>query len=326
MKLPLRLLFPLRALLAALALCSAVASPAATPTPPPLPPLPTSPITGFRQLLALPAPARERLVSQRPEPQRAALRARLADYERLAAPDREQRLNATDLYWHMQQLLRRPAAERQSLLATAPESLRPILAERLELWDALPASDREALLQHERAIRYFARLKTVSPPPLPPGTGPSLSAAPPVPLRVQAELGPLQDLTPEQRERARQQWTQFFQAPAPRVQRALLTMDARERQAMERVLERFRLLSPDQRQSCIDSFTRFTTLSNSERAEFLRRAERWEKLPAEERAAWRQLVDKLPILPPLPTDGTPPPLPPVRQNPRLAGSAPEPAP
>lgn len=309
---------------AAAILMVSMATSAASPVPPPLPPLPQSPVATFRQLLAQSPAERSRALSLRPEKQRETLASRLAEYDVLTESEREQRLQATDLYWHLQQLLRRAPSERDVLLAAAPAELHAILRERLRLWDDLPESDRQSLLQHERAIRYFARLRAVQPPPLPPSNDrtPTLSAAPAVPIRVQLELGPLQQLTPEQRERARRQWSQFFETPAPRVQRTLQAMDARERAAMEQVLERFRKLNPEQRQTCIDSFVRFTTLTPVERAEFLRRAELWEKLPTDERSAWRGLVNKLPLLPPLPpTAAAQPPLPAVRSNPRLAGSS-----
>jgi len=85
----------------------------------------------------------------------------------------------------------------------------------------------------------------------------------------------------------------------------LKEMPAQERADMELVLQRFRRLSPTQRRSCVDSFTRLATMPPAERSEFLRQAERWGSLPANERQAWRQIVNKLPVFPPIPT-ATPP--------------------
>ena len=310
----------LLAALAGLAAMTLVVAPApAAETPggaPPVPPLPASPVATFRQLLALPPTDRDAALAARPEAQRQTLRTRLAEYDSLSPERREERLQATDLYWHLQQLIRRAPAERVALLAAAPDDLRPILVERLAVWDRLPDSDRRVLVEHEQSIRYFARWHEIpQPPPLP---GPSLAPAPAVSLRLQGELSRLQELTPDQRQRAVENWHQFFDSPGPRAERALRTMSASERMEMQEVLRKFRALPPGQRQTCIDSFARLANLPPADRAEFLRRAERWEALPASERAAWRRLVTLLPPLPPVPeieSRPTPPiPTPPPRKT------------
>lgn len=279
----------------------------------PEPPARVSPVATFRQLLALSPTDRTAALDRRPASQRELLRTRLADYEALPAEQRELRLQATDLYWHLQQLMVRSSAEREDLLRAAPRELLPILTERLALWDRLPESDRRTLQQHETAIRYFARWRGVpKPPPLP---GPSVGTAPAVSFRLQAELDRLQELPADERDRAVENWRQFFDAPGPRAARALQAMSEPEREEMQEVLRKFRALPPTQRQTCIDSFARLANLPPVERAEFLRRAERWESLPAPERAAWRRLVGMLPPLPPIPeTVPAGPPLPkaPVR--------------
>lgn len=282
--------------------------PGAGVVPPPAPPIPVSPVNIFRELLAMTATERESALAARPEKQREILRLRLADYERFNPIEREERLNATDLYWHLQQLLRRAPSERAELLGHVPASLRVVLAQRLALWDHLPAAEQQALLQHERTVRYLSRLRQVQMPPLP-GTNaisPARASA-----TFETEVARLGNLTPSEFQRLHQQWRQFFEAPAPRTDRALRTMSDEERTEMTVVLERFRKLSPDQRRTCVDSFTRLASLSAPDRALFLRSAERWESLSADERATWRQLVTKLPIFPPLPTDHAEPPLPPT---------------
>ncbi len=291
-------------------LCVMLAVGAELPVPPPAPPLPTSPVAVFRRLLSLDAAARALALAQRDEAHRSALASRLAEYDALPLEQREQRLLATDLYWHMQQLLPRPPAERSGLVANAPAPLQAVLSERLALWDRLPTSDREALLQHEQAIRYFAHMREITPPPLP-ITNASVAAAPAVPLRMQAELGRIQELSAPDRRHLVETWRQLFEATpdSPERNTALRSMTALERREMNEVLERFRALPPAQRQICIESFARFATMKPSERVGFLRDAERWASLPAQERQAWRNLVTKLPPLPPIPESIPPPPLP-----------------
>lgn len=266
---------------------------------PPLPPLPVSPVATFRQLLALPEAERAGVVAARFPQNEAEVRARLAAYDGLSPEDREVRLQATDLYWHMQHLLRRVPGERERLLEAAPADLRPILVQRLQVWDALPEADRQALLEQERAIRYFARMRRSPEPPLPPGHG--LTAGPSVSLRAQSEFARQTTGPMGGGERLRGVWRQLFEGPPARGDRLLSGADEAERREMDAVLQRFRRLSPAQRQVCIESFTRFATMAPAERAAFLRDAERWEALPPEERAAWRRLVPKLPPLPPLPS-------------------------
>lgn len=274
--------------------------------PPPTPPLPASPVATFRELLALDPAARTAAIASRPARQQESLNARLNEYASLPPEVREDRLRATDLYWHFLQLLRRSPAERASLIESAPADLRSLLVQRLAIWDGLPTTDQQALLQHERAIRYFARIRQSPPPPLP---GPGITAGPPIPLRVQAELAGWSSGSAAVRRRVQEQWRQLFEAPPSRTERLFEAMSANERQEMQQALDRFRRLDPARRQTCLDSLARFSQMPAGERAQFLRHAERWETLPPEERAAWRREVQRLPQLPPLPTEAVPPPLP-----------------
>ena len=296
------------------------AEPPARPVPP-LPPLPPSPVAFFRQLIDMTPADRAAALAARPEAQRTALAARLGDYEALPAAIREERLRATDLYWHLQQLLRRDPADRAALVAAAPANLQSLLIERLALWDRLSPEDQTALLEHERALRHLARWRNAPPPPPLPGvaTNASLLPGPAVPLRLQAELRRFDGLSPERWQTVHEHWQRFFEAPSTRRDRALQAMTEDERLEMTRVLERFRRLAPAQRRACIDAFTRIAALPAGERADFFRRAERWESLSAEDRRAWRRIVAELPLAPPLPLDPYQPPLPPL-PKPRAAVS------
>ncbi len=285
------------ALGAMLTLCVAGAHAAVSPAPPPFPPLPRSPVEIFRELLAMAPDARRTALEARSENQRRILQARLAEYESLPPAAREERLRATDLYWHLSQILRRAPEQRAALIALSPEDLRPILAERIAIWEQLPADDQRVLLEQDRAIRYFAAVRRNQPPPLP---GEVRAPTSPLPRGIQEDLASLQRLTPEQRRRVREQWSRFFEAPAPQVDRTLRAMNAVERRQLTTVLKRLGNLSPEQRRTCIDAFARFATMPPEERATFLWHAERWAALAPEERAAWRSVAARLPPLPPQP--------------------------
>lgn len=315
-----------------IALCTSQAATPAPPLPVLLPPTPTrvtpvSPVKAFRELLAMTPEQRSTALASRTEAQRETLRARLAEYEALAPRRREERLQATDLYWHLQQLMHRSSEERAPLLEAAPAELRSVLNERLAHWDRLPATDQQTLLQHEAAIRYFATPPPVQPPPLPtdPAAGPgatTVAPAAPLSLRLQTELARFSQLPPEERARIESQWRQFFEAPQPSTPPALEAMSAAERQEMEMVLERFRALPPEQRRQCIASFARLAQLPATERATFLRNVERWNATTPAERDVWRSMVNKLPVFPPLPDTTTLPPLPtPPVPRPQLTTNA-----
>jgi hypothetical protein len=67
---------------------------------------------------------------------------------------------------------------------------------------------------------------------------------------------------------------------------------------MEDVLKQFEALPVQQRRLCVESFTKFTSMPNAERNRFLRNAELWQAMTPVERKTWRDLVTKLPPMPP----------------------------
>jgi hypothetical protein len=116
-----------------------------------------------------------------------------------------------------------------------------------------------------------------------------------------------------QRRSTLNRFNQFFQLTPPEKQKALETLSEPERRQIEKTLQTFGSLPPAQRAQCIRSFAKFTSLSLEERQQFLKNAERWKLMSPGERQAWRQLVNRLP--PPLPPGVRPlprgtPPLPP----------------
>ncbi len=86
-----------------------------------------------------------------------------------------------------------------------------------------------------------------------------------------------------------------------RKQAALNTLSDAERGQMEKTLQAFDKLPPDQRDECIRAFAKFAGMSASEKREFLKNAERWSQMSPAERQAWRDLVANVPEWPPLPT-------------------------
>ncbi|MCX7865536.1 DUF3106 domain-containing protein [Limisphaera sp. VF-2] len=296
--------------------------PVGVPSTPPLPPV-VSPVDAFRELLAMAPEDRERALSNRPPEVRARLLAKIQEYTKLSAEERELRLRATELRWYLAPLMRQAPQERPPLETTVPAHVRQAVADRLALWDRLPAAVREQFLQSEHALDYFSRIPRGA---LPAGGRPPVAVgATGAPAARENEAVRLPggrrsaDWQPAMRQLAR-----FFEWTPEERERALSTLSEAERRLMEESLRQFERLSREQRRAVIASFRRLAAMSPEERRAFLRNAERWAAMSPSERETWRRLVRQVPELPPLPPGffeaGSMPPLPPGAPGARSAQS------
>jgi len=252
----------------------------------PLIPRPQSPVTYFRQLLAMSPVERNNSLTNRPPEARARILAKVREYQMLGPDERELRLRATDLRWWLTPLLRTPAAERETRLAQVPDDLRDLVQSRLKQWDILPPPLQQELLANDRTLHYFARVVTTN----------TVAASP-------------------EQQRLSGQFNQFFELTPKEKQQTLDTLSDVERAQMEKTLQTFEKLPPRQRLLCVRNYTKFAGMSAAERVEFLKNAASWAKLPPKERQAWRDLVSRIPEWPPLPPRIVPPnliPHPPVK--------------
>lgn len=260
---------------------SATAQSPTTPVPPIFHPLatnlmsiipqPQSPVTYFRQLLAMNPAERNNSLTNRPPEVRARILAKVREYQMLGPDERELRLRATELRWWLTPLLRTPPADREVRLAQVPEDLQGLVQSRLRQWDILPPPLQQELLVNDRTLHYFARVETTNSVPL----------------------------SPEQ-QKISDQLNQFFELTPAEKQQTLGTLSETEREQMEKTLKTFEQLPPRQRLLCVCNYTKFAGMNATERAEFLKNAESWSKLPPKERQAWRDLVNRIPEWPPLP--------------------------
>jgi hypothetical protein len=242
----------------------------------PLLPQSQSPVGFFRQLLAMSPVERTAALTNRTPEVRARILAKVHEYQMLGPDERELRLRATELRWHLTPLLRVPPAERAPRLATVPEDLRGLVKSRLEQWDILPPQLQQEFLANDKALHYFARVE---------GTNrPAATAA---------------------QQKTADQFNQFFEFTPAEKQQTLGTLSAAERGQMEKTLKTFEQLPPQQRILCVRNYGKFAGMSAAERAEFLKNAESWSKLPPKERQAWRDLVARVPQWPPMPPTVTP---------------------
>jgi hypothetical protein len=241
------------------------------------PPMPVmqSPVNFFRQLLLMSPTERNQSLAGRTATARAAILAKLREYQALPADERELRLRATELRWYLMPLLRTPAAARD--LSGVPPEYRELVATRLAQWDLLPSEMQKEFLANDKALHYFTQTQAAAPP------------------------------NPDQQKIA-DQFDQILSLNAREKEKLLRTLSDVERTKMKETLEAFGQLPPQQRSLCVHNYAKFAGMTGAERAEFLKNAENWSQMSPQERQTWRDLVAHVPMWPPLPP--MTPPMPP----------------
>ena len=283
------------------------------PMPPESPPLPPSqsPISFFRELLAMNAAERKQALTNRsPEGQKLIL-AKVREYQSLPPDERELRLRVTELRWYLLPLMNTPATNRPAKLAMIPGPDHQLVEDRLQEWDKLSPEAQKELLANEATIAYITDLEGRTAEQrrqmvanLPPARRELLENG----------INKWGSMSEEQRRKMLERFKGFFDLSAQEKQKALNTLSAPERRQIAQTLRTFGSLPPVQRIQVIRSFGKFADLSLAERQQFLKSAERWKLMSPAERQAWRDLVYRLP--PPEPPDL--PPMPPAARATRSA--------
>jgi len=268
-------------------------------------PLMKSPVELFRQLLAMKPAEREKFLADRPADKRAGLLQKIQEYEAMKPEERELSLGATELQSYLEQLINTAPTNRAAQLAAVPEPYRKIIGDRLSEWDILPPDLQKDVLAHEATKRYFL------------GAGPDIITNETwkmLPPPLQDEVSRLSRLSPEERRLSFAAAEQFFGLSDEEKQKVLETLSGTERRQVDETLQTLQHLPKDQIDRCLKSIGRLASLNDRDRREFAKNAGRWNGMPPEERAAWSNLVNTLPPLPPgveVPTpDDNMPPLPP----------------
>ncbi len=230
-----------------------------------------SPVDFFRQLLAMSPDAQLKSLTNRSPEARARILAKVEEYQTLDPDERELRLRATELRWWLVPLLRLPPAKREAQLSAVPDNLRPLVKARLEGWTILPPQLQDEILNNEKALHYFALVETNNPT---------------------AATG--------QQHQIANQFSQFFELTPEEKEQTLNTLSAAERAQMQETLQSFDKLPAQQRSTCLRNYAKFASMSEAERAEFLKNAASWSKMSPKERQTWRDLVENVPLWPPLP--------------------------
>lgn len=257
-----------------------------------------SPVTAFRVLLAMRSDARATELAAKPARVREVLSTRLREYDALAPAEREARLRATELHYHLRPLLTTIPLTRAAQLAVVPESFRPLVEERLAAWDKLPAQIQREILTNERLLQAITRPNVPNAfPPLPPGLEP----------RVPDNVAHWQTLDAQQREQLLDSFTYYFRLDDNAKTRVVAVLPEPKRAAAERTLDQFAQLTTGERAACMTALRQLSQMTQAEQTRFYANAEQWQKMSETERVAWRRVVIEFPPLPP--GAGPQPPLP-----------------
>lgn len=292
-----------------------------------------SPVEYFRTLLGMTPLQRNRLLSSKSAEDRNAILTKVREYEAMPPDIREARLHQTELLWDIATLMKLPAEGRAARLKELSVEDRALVEDRLRSWDRLPAYMQKAFLEKQSFISFYLRWQGSSVQEqqriidrLPPGQRQDWSR----------DLALWQRLPESQRQELCGRFRQLFELDVQQRQQVINGFSKAEREQMETALRSFAQLSVEQRQLCVNSFQKFAVMTSRQRGEFLKNAERWQAMTGRERQLWRELVEKLPALPPMPPSGdddTPPvppgmilDKPPMPPGPNSAGISAPPAP
>ncbi len=257
-----------------------------------------SPVAIFRDLLAMsPAQRREAIALRPPDIQKRILE-KLNEYELLPRDLSDLKLRETELRWFLRPMMDVPRENRAALLARVPQELRAQVEERLQMWDLLPPEVQERWKDNDLIASYFAQAGTVTT---------ELLAQVPAEKRdeIEKEFEHWKTLSTDERQKALAGFKQFFELTPGQKEKTLDTVSDDERQQMQETLKSYEKLTPQQRVKCLNSFQKLALMSAAERQQFLKYAERWREMSPEEREKWRHLVTITPLLPP--EDTQPPP-------------------
>jgi hypothetical protein len=252
----------------------------------------------FRELLnTTNAAAREALLNRRSPEQRRLFEQKLAEYEALTPAQRELRLTLTDLRHYLMLFLHLPEPWRETYLPQLPDAYRPLVAERLKAWDRLDEGTRRELLQNEDLLAYLVRLENI--PPVPQGL--FLHGLPPQRQRAMENALKLWGQIPPDRQQIMlQRFKQFFHLSETEQRQVLSALPPEQRQTPEKFLAALSRLPAGQREKYAEAVNRFLSLSPAQQEQFLRNAMTWRSLTPEQREIVREMVTKVPPLPPLP--------------------------
>lgn len=254
------------------------------------PALDASPVDYFRQLLSMSAQERALALEKRPEDKRKSLEAKIAEYSQMTPEEREARLRLAEVWYYLQPLMNLAPAQRAARLATIPASDRPLIEERLKLWDLVPQPRRKEFLENKFAVQYFLRLDSDGIA----SQKPWVTKTPEEWKALEERIQTWSALPQDERQKMYHHFQEFLEMAPNEKQKTLHALSEEERQKLEKSLRTFDQLSPQQRTMFVESFQKFSDMSKEERDQFLKNAERWQEMTPRDRQTWINLMNLLP--------------------------------
>ena len=254
---------------------------------------PISPIEYFRELLAMNSMQRIKALQGKPSDQQKKILAKIAEYEQMSSEERELRLRHTELRWQLTRLMRLPPLERMTEVAALPIDTRPLVEERLRQWDNVPLPLQKEFLENEAMVQRILNWEATP-------VAQRAQLSPDQREKLRAELAAWRSLPEERRHRMSDQFRKFFELNDTQKKAILGAVPPAERDQMQQTLRKFESLPPDMRERCIESFSKLAAMTPDERSQFLSNAERWAAMSPYERRAWRDVVNRIPPMPPPP--------------------------
>jgi predicted Fe-S protein YdhL (DUF1289 family) len=235
---------------------------------PPLPPMTQPPMQFFRNLLATNQAGRAAYLASRAPEQRQLLEQKLAEYQAMSPAQREARLAVTELRHYLLTVLNVDPRFRAQYVEQIPGRFRPLVMERLKLWDSLSPETQAAMLRNDKAFNFLVRMEKVAMPPMPPPVVPRIN--------------------------------QYFRMSEAEKRQVLDSLPPEQRRAPEKILAALERLPKEQREKFTAALGKFISMSQSERDQFLKNAAQWQAMTLEQRRSVREMVNQVPPLPPLP--------------------------
>jgi hypothetical protein len=258
-----------------------------------------SPVETFRKLLALSPAQREQFLTNYPAARRERIQAKVEEYQLLPLDLREVRLQMTELRWYLLPMLDLPRTNRAERLEQIPEPYRQLVASRLEEWDLWPPDLRDEVIQYETTMHYFVGQGAGGDTVIRPQTD-----FEDVPEKdrpeLEQKLAHWRALPPAERDQLYKSFRHFFELSEAEQQKTLEALSEPVRRETEKVLNPIERWPRSQQQIYMTAFRQFANMSPGEREQFMRNAERWRQMSPAERQAWRDLVSHLRTSRPVP--------------------------
>ena len=277
-------------LVLALPLSAAELAKEAKVAPPPMPVV-KSPVDTFRELLEMNSADRAKELSKKAEKFRKVIEERLKEFDAMPPEQRQIRLRLMQLRWELLPLLRAQPFQ-PGMTNDIPEQDRPLVLERLRIWQTLPANVQKLVLENEMVLHYFLTGQLAL-------TNTAKFPEPSVGGLTGTNIQRWRELSPDEQRQAQEAFRQIFDLS--KKDRDKLFSERTDRLRIEAVLRSFEKLSPEERERYMTSFQRFTVMSTEQRLQFLQNAKRWEDMSESQRAAVRTMINAPPI-PPLPPE------------------------